>query len=220
MKVYIISCKGNFDRIKYLFSRFKDIDIVEDTNDINSLLRKEENHHSKDSTIIVRQSTTSLAHPDKIYEIIKEANANKDKFDVFYLTAWNDACQKRRTFIKEHNLYYTYEPNGSQAIMFTPRGRRRVLGDEDMENKEKLHGCMHQAVAKEQLVAITCFPNLFYFDPEAAINNNEFLYLNECRQVKNTADSATTTAYIWFIIAFVLILIVGYAFFFGRGRYY
>ena len=227
MRVYIISDKGDLKKLQYLFSKFSEINQV-DSDEIYHVLDREELHNPKDCTLLIKQSCTSNLDSDKVYEVINALQTKKSEFDIFYLTTWGDACQKRREFWKKHNIYTCHEPNGLQAVMLTPMGRKRILGLQKMKNGHKfqreehrcLGDCLRDAVMNNELTAITSFPPLVHFDHSSATHNTHYAYLNHCRAVNCNDSNNNTTAYVWFIVAFVLLLLIVWAYWFGKRRYY
>jgi len=225
MNVYMIKGKGDLKKFNNLFSKFGRIEHIELKNFVDCL-KKEEKEHSKECTIIVKQSTISILDPSKFYDTLTSMKEKKEDFDLYYLTTWNDACQKRRLFWKKHNIYSIFEPNGLQGVLITPRGRRRLIRDSKMLNNEMfqideddIEESLRLAVMNNGLVALTSVPHIANLDHEAIVHNNEYKCYNDCRPIKCTNNPNNTSYYIWFIIAFFILIAIGWAYFFGRKRY-
>lgn len=226
-KVYIIKDKGDLERLRNLFSKFKEIDIIE-YDQVFYILDKEEMTNSKNCTIFVKQSSISNLDSNTIYEKLCALETRKNDFDLFYLTTWGDACQKRREFWKKHDIYTCHEPNGFQGVMITPNGRKRLLGLQKMKNGHKfilesgldICSCIRNAVMMDGLIAVTSVPPLIHYNHDSISCNEHYSYLNHCRHVNCDNSGSNTTAYVWCIVAFIVLILILWAYFFGKKRYY
>lgn len=214
MKVYVIKDKGNIKHLQYLFNKFSEINLIEDGQIIN-ILTKEEEHNSKDCTLFVRQSCISQLDNEQIHTKITSIVNKCEKFDIYYLMTWGDACHKRRDFDKKLNLYTCYEPNGLHAVLITPRGRKRILGIQKMDNGYRFNvACtditkeIRVGIMEDALTAIVSHPPLMTLDTNAIVDNKQYGCLNHCRSIAPVSDSNNTNTYIWIILGIILLIAI------------
>lgn len=223
MRVYILESVGDIKKVRKLFDSFGEASVIKE-DEIESVLRKEDQHSKSECTMIVKQSTVSVMDSKSLYDKLHAICEKASEFDVYYLSTWGDACQKRRIFWKKHNIYSCFEPSGFQGVLFTPRGRKKLLGYDKLLNgthydkKLCIADGLKETVMNEGLVAITSVPNLCMIDYEALTSIEQYACYNQCRNVVCQNESTSASTYIWIILGFILFLVVIWVYFFGIRR--
>ena len=98
-----------------------------------------DSHHnsSTDYTIIVKDSSISMASPELMADVIN-TTINSGDFDICYLCKWADRCDLYTNKIPINNtsalIVKTQSGSGVQALLFAPSGRVIILRNKPMKN--------------------------------------------------------------------------------------
>lgn len=175
--------------------------------------------HPKDNFIIVRDDSITNVQSENIIKIINNNLKLKD-FDVLFLCKWDDQCQMYTEKVDLESGGFTVKtqyPGGLQAIYFTPVGRDIILGRHPMSDgrtffiSQSLSDQIRTEIKKGRINARAIVPNIIGFDIRSATNNNDFLKLNECRQVTQSDNTnSSTSTYLWFFLIVLIIIIMAW----------
>ena len=173
-------------------------------------------------TIIVFDSYFPLCKRKTVREVVLESL--KYDYDLFYLNKYFDMHQLHRVLNTDEfaiknsvHLVESKSPLGVGAIMYSPRGKRIVCGNEKMKDgkyfrvKDSLSYQLNSDVYDGNLSAICTVPNIFHFDIlNASQNTGDYMRLNECLPVEIIPPSpgAWYTSTWFFVVIFLLILIL------------
>jgi len=182
-------------------------------------------NYEKSSCIILKDSCKCTAKKEFIYEVIYGSLNNDNPFDVCYLSRYMDKCHlysNRRKIVKTpFGFAKTSYPHGSDALLFTQKGRDAILGIKPMKNgeffkpRDTFEKSLHYHVSKGHLDAFCVFPNLFFFDISLSISNRDYIKTNECEDVQNDSDvnkkNCTINIYVAAIIIIILFILIVWA---------
>lgn len=165
---------------------------------ILTILKRDEKERFSGPTIILKESSISNLDPGKMARIIKQV-AEKNDYDMFYLAKWLDDCGKQtdpRTGYGDGVVVVrSKSPHGIQAIMFSPRGRRVILGTSptakgsimDLSTSANLDNDFNQAIRDGRLEILTTKRSLIHIDPSKV--GGDTFKLNECDRGMGPAES-------------------------------
>lgn len=140
--------------------------------------------------LLIKSSSISNCSQDTLRN--KILDALNYSFDLFYFSHWNDDCQKL-VKIKD-NIYRTFNPQGAQAVLFSEKGKSKILQRNKFDVRD--------------LETLCYTPSLFSFDISFATDDKDYEKLNECGKIHANNNSSIPN-YIWFIvIVFLIILLV------------
>lgn len=180
-------------------------------------------NYPKQPVIVLKDSSMCLSGSNTIYNVVSEAlNNNDHNFDVCYLCKWKDKCHfytNRQQISKtSYSLVKTRNAHGCQALMFTPQGRDIILGVKPMRNGEFFKGrvsfdkTLHTHVANGSIIASTISPNLFTYNLGLAVNDEDFLKVNECDAIHlNKASKSPINYYVAVLILVILFALIVWA---------
>ena len=145
-------------------------------------------HYPDSYVLIVKETSTSVANAQAVKDVVKAA-IQGNGWDVCYLCRWQDDCDKN-TDRQEvagtgANIVRTYAPQGSHAILLSPKGRDILLGKQTMKNGQLFSSegpiaeRLTTAVAQGNISAICTDPNLISVDVSGT--PNEVWKKNECK---------------------------------------
>lgn len=176
------------------------------------------------SYVIVAQDTcVSSADTDTIADAIRQTMTKK-KWDVLYLCRWLDKCEDNTDVdrLDGYTSYIvrTFSPHGLQALMFSPTGRDKVLGDKAMSNgklfaKKDVHpldSMLNHHINEGDLTAYALGNNLLEYDLSQARDRADFVRMTQCQIASSstTSDSSTNFSVWWYvvIVAFIAVIIL------------
>ena len=250
--VYILTKAGNgpaSPQLQTTSKLFNDdlfkISFAEVNNDDNSdepqseyikflnCLKYHEEKNPNNYMIIAKDTCTSGYTPEEIAAFIKAAKGAKE-WDLCYLCEWMDRCDLNTNPIDtgtNSKLVDTYSPNGIQALLISPMGKKRILGLTPLRNGTTftLFGSLSQTlngyIKNKALIATRSKPNIINYDSNLAKNNDDYAKTAECAtlpgqpvnfqgetKVANPplvpVVSNNNSMLIWFVIIFLIILII------------
>lgn len=169
-------------------------------------------------TLIIKDSSLCAADQDTVSDVIHSSLSNKESFHVCYLCKWNDKCQlhsrKKRVKGTMSHLAKTQSPHGVQALLFTPEGRDVVLGVKPMKNgeffkaRESLGKSLNVHIVKGNLDAFCVVPNLIAYDISLALEDRDYLKVNECAPVLALGGSGSSAINIYVAALVIIILFI------------
>lgn len=179
--------------------------------------------------IIVKDSSISNVTPEGTIAV---DNRNTNKFiggmkrrimvalnkaqeaDLFYLTKWDDLCNKQKAVENVGNIdhgstiKWSLQPTATQAIMYTPSSRDYIR-EALIAATIPLSTLLNMFIANGQLLAVVFVPNIIDYDISLATSNSDFNKLNECSPVANAnGSSSQATSLAWFIVIVAIIILV------------
>lgn len=209
-----------------------------ESDTIRHALRTARNLDPLATTLVIKDSSVSLASPATIAEIVGVCNSNS-RWDLCYLCKWNDRChlydsvplheglpvagisptegRESHSVLKPYAVVQTRSPGGLQAVMYSPHGRDVILGLEPMSNGGRLvtNYSLSEKIRDEiyngHLRAHCVTPNVFQYDTILnAMTNADFLKLNECRPIEVFKKPCETgpRGAIWLICILLIIMVV------------
>lgn len=178
--------------------------------------------------LIVKDTSVSNSSPERIADIVSSALV-AGGWDVFYLCRWLDRCnlysEKRPISGMTTLLAKTVSPHGTQALLFSPRGRDIVLGKETMSNGEKfslqgksLGSQLNDAIAKGHISAQCTVPNLIEYDVTTAKSSDDYHKLSECDTTIGKSHLQQNSGFGWIWLIIVLVIVVLIVWFVSRRR--
>lgn len=186
--------------------------------------------YSDNPIIIVKDTTVSNSSPETIAEIITTALGSSG-WDVCYLCKWLDRCdlytEKMTIPGKTTIIAKTQAPQGTQAILLTPRGRDLLIGAMAGSNKS-LSLTLQEQILAGKIQATCVVPNLLEYDVTAATSNFDYLKTHECQDLiggggsinsGTTKENSSSWGWLWIIILVILILLLGYWYYSRRSAY-
>ena len=196
------------------------------------MILQDAKRQSPNSHVIILDNRMISSIDSKYLASLISRITSRADIDIFYLSKYLDRCdlydhQERLAMDGQDNgllLSQTYQPNGIQALMFSPYGRDVVLGQQEGRRGRKiapfnqpLNSGIRQAVANGDLSAFTVSPNIFSFDLSRSRDASDLMRLNECLP-SPTSNTTTSSSVWWFIIIIVIVLIIaGIAVFLSSG---
>jgi len=165
---------------------------LKEYNRLMKSLEMAENDYPNSSNIIVKDNMMTFHSPENVAKILKSVNDhnNDDSWDLFYLGKWLDKCElydSPQRVTSDTVRVRTYAPQGFQAIMFSPSGRKRVLSSMPTRNSkaalnlspnQNVSESLTGAIANNRLIARCTPQSLFHPDPTKL--NGEWYKLNDC----------------------------------------
>ena len=159
-------------------------------------------------------------------------------WDLFYLGDYLDCCEKFQKWCNSKNskmikILRTFSPNGTQALLWSPKGRDRFLGKIPMRNKKFIHHSylnyddnlslsLNREIREKNLIALTSKPIFFTFDVLFSKSPEDLLKLCECapcEDIKNEDsleefDNFRYVPLVSFVIfSIIVVLIISLAWF-------
>lgn len=164
--------------------------------------------------IIVKDSSITNSTSCRMRDLVRMSISNIDSFDVVYLCDWLDKCNlygENVSTIPLVGLHQTHSPNGTQALMFSPEGRERILSLIHTRKSNKyfnvgndLDKSMHNAVRNGELIAYTFSPNIFCFDQSKSTTRDDALKSVACEMddgnSDNNGEGEGSLPLIWFLL--------------------
>lgn len=183
-------------------------------------------NHPDSYVIVVKDTSTSEASPDRVADIVTAATSSGD-WDVCYLSKWHDRCDlyshKHPINGTSTTIAKTSSPHGLQAVIFSPAGRDMVLGRHPLRDgstfpqNQRIASALHDAILQGKIEATCTVPNLISFDPLAATKSSDYIKTQECEippvneEGKNSLQQTTTSySWLWWILLVVAILVILY----------
>lgn len=208
-------------------SKVADVDAVYEIYEVQWCLEESRKSHPNRPVLVMRDSCITHMGIEKLRELIIDIMNDDNNYDIFYLSRWNDHCQKHidfKTYADNVDVARTYAANGTQAIYFSVKGRDIFAGHEVMKNDRYLHfstsprSDMNKKITKQlnvgNIVAYCTLHNIFQFDITRATSNLDFNKISPCTVMlknKKGNNQGTNLGYLWFIIIVILIVILAFA---------
>jgi len=171
----------------------------------------------------------SESHSDSYSEERKCHTKYRKKWDVAYLANYLDRCDLLKRVKKcEKGLIQwlrTFSPNGTQALLWSPRGRDIVLGRKKMRdgayfNFSPLSAQLNFNIENKNLIALTTNPNFFFFDIAFAQVADDLLKLCECTQPIEEVKPVTLVSLVIFVIFVVFLIALAWLTYTMWGKYH
>ncbi len=173
--------------------------------------------YPKQPVLILKDSSLCVVNPDTVYKVIYGVINNDTPFHVCYLCRWNDKCHlhSHRRKLKGLAMYVakTQSPHGVQALLFSPTGRDTLLGQKPMKNgdffkaRESLSKTLHAHIVHGNLDALCVMPNLIEYDIRLALEDDDFVKVNECTSVLHSGDVHPNAINIYVAALIIIILL-------------
>jgi hypothetical protein len=187
----------------------------------NYVMRKALEYAAQDQwsnlpVLIVKDS--SVSNVVNMKQIIHTVLTQAARADLYYLTTWNDACNKYTdvegisgAIEYGSTLQWTTRPNATQAILYSSSARDFTI--KTLKTSDMVVGDMlNYNIQKGKLTAVAFVPNLIDFDVTLATANTDYNKLSQCAAVDSTNTTQTTWATVlWFIFVVILMFLVGWS---------
>ena len=168
-------------------------------------------------SIVIKDNSISASSSDVITKTC--LTINQLKYDVCYLCVWLDRCDlyKKEKKVKGTTITIneTHSPHGLQALMFSPKGRKIVLGMKPMKNDKPfptptkpLDTELNDQIENGNIKALCTTPNLFLFDVSTSDSITDLAKMSVCRRPEQRTTSDGTTNYVWLIVGAIILLVV------------
>lgn len=191
----------------------------------NKVLTSASNKYPDKYILVIKDSAVTITTPQLLEETIQTA-LNLACWDVFYLTKWLDACNlyRDKVNVKCSNsmttLVKTMSPNGTLALIFSPKGRDIVIGRCKMADKKyftpikiPLGTKLNENIIIKNINAICSVPNQFEYDLFEATHVSDLAKLSSCRRPGEVQPAAKpdNLPLFWFVIIVVAAFLVIWA---------
>lgn len=143
-----------------------------------------------------------------------------DCLDMLYLAKHNDYCQKLRPTSSE-KYHKTYHPCGLDAVIFTPTGIAKVLGDEPlidniyMYEEDDLEEEIPDLIHDGYLAAVATYIDIFEYDIHHHSHSAcDYKKWNKCAPLQRKPQKIETTGIsgiVYISLIIIIILIVAWA---------
>ena len=165
---------GDDEKNYYEFSRF-----VHALNDCNE-------NYFNNYCIVMKDTSVCQIKPRYLYHILNKT-INLKNWDITYLCRWLDNQQLCESLYEDKrsniSILRTYSPHGIQCLMFSPKGREKILKNETLYNgkyfsinyHESLDNKLNEIIIDEQFIAIGYSRNIFSYDYTKIRNNSDIL---------------------------------------------
>lgn len=176
----------------------------------NKVLTSASNKHPDKYILVIKDSAVTITTPQLLEETIQTA-LNLACWDIFYLTKWLDACNlyRDKVNVKCSNsmttLVKTMSPNGTLALIFSPKGRDIVIGRCKMADKKyftpiktPLGTKLNENIIIKNLNAICSVPNQFEYDLFEATHVSDLAKLSSCRRPGEVQRRLNQIIYLYF----------------------
>jgi hypothetical protein len=182
----------------------------DNSENIIRALRKSREISKYDPVLIINSDMISHSTSKYISEVVLKTISEVD-YDTFYLSKSGDNCNMLKKIKGNKNIYRTYSPNGSESIIFSPKGRDKILDGIDSKlniNNKPINKILNNASYKGYIKSICVFPSIFFNDPSFIDDNENYYSYNECLPKKDIEDhnNVTTSIVVGVILLGVLIL--------------
>lgn len=187
---------------------------------------------------IVKDNSLTTASKNTINRLSRFILEQK-YWDLVYWGYWLDRCDLygRNGFIPEaipetnSYLVKTSSPNGLQAVMFSPEGKKVILGQRKMKNgcnfviNSSLSNSLRFNIEKQHLSALCITPRVFEFNPLLAESVSDLAKSCACRRPEkskkynknNSGLFSELHPLFWFLaIVFLVALILWCLYYLGR----
>jgi len=231
--VYILGSKPE-NKLENLFdqSYFSVIRSKTETNDywenLSQCLGDAKRNHPDSFVIVIQRNSICSGNKKTVREAVSTA-ISRLQFDIFYLCKWMDKCQLYTDIYNWENYFTakTQAPNGTQAILLSPRGVDVILGKKPMENGQTFNGkgntgeLLRENITSGNISASCLVPNLFDFDIRTSLSNSDYSRLTQCQDIppSTTQSSSSNTSFgAFLIVLFLFIILVAFIIAQARGR--
>ena len=171
----------------------------------------------KEYSLFVKDTSLCSLGPTALARALEELQDTGDKWDLCYLARWQDKCNLYRDpqQLKQSTSYLirTHYPIADQAILISPRGRRKLLGEEPLvENKQKLNLVHYKQITEEiyagNLVAQVVTPSWFSFNEMFARKNEDYQKTHVCAPIPQLKPPDTSRLDIARTVLIILALVI------------
>lgn len=171
--------------------------------------------YPNNASIIIKDNSVSSSCRDVIKKTCLSINCLD--YDICYLCVWLDRCDlyKKIKKIEETTIRInkTESPHGLQAVMFSPKGRKIILGIKKMRNnhpfpsaRKPLDTELNEQIECDNIKALCTTPNLFSFDVSESNSVIDLAKMSVCRRPEQNIESCDESNYFWIIICSILLL--------------
>ena len=182
---------------------------------ISKALKYCQKNYPEYPSIIIKDNSVSSSS----CEVIKKTclTISQLKYDICYLCVWLDRCDLYKKVKKVKGttitINETYSPHGLQALMFSVKGRKIMLGMKPMKNNNQfptptkpLDTELNEQIECGNIKALCTTPNLFLFDVTTSHSVTDLAKMSVCRRPEsNKCDDGTN--YFWIIIGAIILLV-------------
>lgn len=168
--------------------------------------------------VIAQDTCVSIADSDTIADAIRQTMTKK-KWDILYLCRWLDRCEENTDSERLDGytgyIVRTFSPHGLQALMFSPNGRDKILGQKPMNNgksfaKKETHpldSMLNQHIQNGDLTAYAVGNNLLEYDLTQARDRNDYARATQCQVPFPSSNSTSSDSFsIWWYVGIALAL--------------
>ena len=174
-------------------------------------------------TLILKDTSVTTTSPDSLEKIIR-ATIDIGGWDICYLTRWLDRCDLYRNAVTVDNqmsvIVKTLSPNGTQALLFSPKGKQITIGQRKMNNGKyftpiniPLDTKFNEEIQSGNMSALCTTPNQFEFDVFQARSTTDLAKLSDCRRPENNTNGKESSAlpFVWFAVIVIIVIIIAWA---------
>jgi len=181
------------------------------------------NKYQNMPVLIIKDNNITNLNKEQIKSKIKTVLHSDIKADLYYLSVYNDQCDKYIEVSEEtdgeNNIVWTKNPTSTQATIYTPKGRDHILSL--LNDKSDISLLINDQLIKSKLTAQAFIPNIINFDLELATSNSDYIKCNQCNPtVTTTSNEQNMMIMLWVIILIILVLLMAWAVFQLGPRYH
>lgn len=192
----------------------------------------------RNSTIICKKNAISHLNSERMNDLLEEIMDQENlEFDVLFLANWMDRCDLysdiRNIGDSGSKIARTTSPNGDLCLMFTPRGKKKMMDSFHPEKNpiiksqgKPLGYHLTQMISVGDIDSYAADPPFINFDMNKVTNNAEYIKGIQCREVPNIKNGgkeavidfeepeeivvSNDLSWFWFILAILLVILLAY----------
>lgn len=187
----------------------------------DQVLKEVSDNDPEKYVIVIKDTSVATLSPEELKRVILKIT-EFGEWDICYLTRWLDLCNLYCDPIKVKGsmkvIVKTFSPNGTQALLFSPKGRERIIGRKKLRNGKyftpiqiPLSSKLNQEISDKNLSAVCTVPNSFEFDVFRATKTSDLAKLSDCRRPEPEDSNPGAIPLIWFILIVVVVIMVAWA---------
>ena len=177
-------------------------------------LRKCKINYPGRSCLVIHDTMTTLLSKKKIKSKLSYIN-KQDNYDIFLLFCYLDKCQA--LYERNNNIYRTYEPYGSECVLYKPSGIDMMLGDKLLKNGTHIvlddnflsyDILISKNVVNENIICRRYDINIFNFNMDYIRNPDDYYKFDLCRTIVVKKNINYILYFLLFIVFFIILVFV------------
>ncbi len=155
--------------------------------------------------IIIKDSSVIMIEKDILKYKIEYLLTNMSDANLFFLCKWNDTCDKYVDVENNTSMKWSFNATSTQAILYKHNTRNYVMR-KLRSTKLLFSDLLNVSLSKKKLKGIVFIPNLVEYDINLATSRLDYIKLNQCVSLKESATNDDTITMAWIIIVVLAIV--------------